>query len=293
MADENPDSWSRRYFRAAAQRHWDPHEIPVGADVDALAALDRRSFTQLRGLVAMFGAGEESVTEDLVPLAATLDRFDDQLYVTSQLYDEAKHAAFFDRYWREAIVPAEKRHGLASTEPTAEKWFSPEYRGLFDRIETAMARLTESDTPETRARAYCHYHLTAEGILGQTAYHCIQQTFASEETAAEPSLPGLTAGFENIQRDEGRHVGFGMAKLKALLERQAVDPAVVTETLDELSELVDPVVGLMGWKYLSGPDGDELVAFARQTREDRLDQLTAEQMPSADALVGLEGSDAD
>jgi ribonucleoside-diphosphate reductase beta chain len=51
-----------------------------------------------RRTLALFGPGEEAVTDDLAPLAMAIGDVDKQLFVTSQLYEEAKHAAFFDRY---------------------------------------------------------------------------------------------------------------------------------------------------------------------------------------------------
>ncbi len=276
---------SRQYFRNGAKRHWDPYAIDLETDVRSLAALDRRSFTKLRGMLAMFGAGEESVTDDLVPLAATLDDTDDSLFVASQLYDEARHTAFFDRYWQEAIQPAADARGLDPGEPTDARWFSEAYEELFDRVRQAMHALEERDSPENRADAYAHYHLTAEGILGQTAYHAVEETFQRSDAA---SLPGMVEGFGYVRRDEGRHVGFGMTKLRSLLADGAVDETAVATTLDELRPLVGDVVADMGWKYLPGPDGEDLAAYADQTRAARLDQLTGDgDLPSETELVDL------
>jgi ribonucleoside-diphosphate reductase beta chain len=47
--------------------------------------------------LALFGAGEEAVTQDLAPLTLTVKDVNDQLFVASQNYEEAKHTQFFDR----------------------------------------------------------------------------------------------------------------------------------------------------------------------------------------------------
>jgi ribonucleoside-diphosphate reductase beta chain len=262
---------AERYFRTAVERDWNPYEADLAADRETLADLGRSAFTQLRATVAMFGAGEESVTEDLVPLAGAVQSERDQRFVASHVYEEAKHAAFFDRYWTEAIRPVEEARGLAPTEPTADRWFTDPYETVFERTATAMNRLLDADTPANRARAFSHYHLTVEGVFGQTGFRAVEATFGPETDG--PSLPGLAEGFEAIRRDEGRHVGYGMDRLGDLLRSGAVERSHVEETVADLAEPVDAVVEKMGWKRLPGPDSDELAAFAARQRRDRLRQL--------------------
>lgn len=266
-------SRANRYFRHAIQGHWDPHEVDLSADREVIEGLSRRAFTQLRAAVAMFGAGEENVTEDLVPLAATADSAADRRFLASQIYEEAKHAAFFDRYWSEVINPVEERRGFAPTSPTADRWFTDAYETVFVRTTTAMERLLDADTPANRAKAYCHYHLTVEGIFGQTGIYAVKATFGAKPDG--PSLPGLVEGFEGIEQDEGRHVGYGLTRLGDLLRTGAVEWSLVEETVTSLAEPVDAVVERMGWKHLRGPDSDDLLAFVAEQRNDRLEQLPA------------------
>lgn len=270
-ADPPSGSTAERYFRHAVQRHWDPYAIDLTADRDRLADLGRAAFTQLRATVATFGAGEERVTEDLEPLAATVTDEADRRFVASHRYEEAKHAAFFERYWDEAIRPAERARGLEPTDPTNDRWFSDAYEAVFDRTTDAMNRLLEDDAPETRARAFCHYNLTVEGVLGQTGFHAVERTFGPDTDG--PSLPGLIEGFAGVRRDEGRHVGYGMARLEALLERGAVERSLVEATVADLADPVDAVVETMGWRRLPGPDSDDLLEYVAAQRRDRLAQL--------------------
>lgn len=262
---------AQRYFRHAIEHHWSPYEIGLSRDREVLEAISRRAFTQLRATVAMFGAGEQNVTEDLVPLAGTVETPESQRFIASHVYEEAKHAAFFDRYWNDVVRPVEESRGLDPTDPTAERWFTDPYETVFDRTAEAMDRLRTDDSPEARARAYCHYHLTVEGVFGQTGFHAVEETFGPDTDG--PSLPGLVEGFGAVRQDEGRHVGFGMERLGNLLERSAVDKDLVTETVDSLADPVDTVAESMGWKRLPGPDGDDLVSFVADQRAKRLRQL--------------------
>ena len=291
------DSRSFRYFRNAVERHWDPGEIDLATDREGAMALDDETFDRFRGAVAKFGAGEQAVTEDLAPLAVVTDDDADEAFLTTQLYEEAKHMDFFDRYWREVVTPAERERGLEPSLPTEDRWYVPAYDELFERTQDAMAHLLEEDTPETRAKAYCHYHLTVEGILAQTGYYGLHRTFGPE-TERMPTMAGLVEGLASIRSDEGRHVGFGMAKLKALVD-DGLDPQLLHDTVTELVPLVVETTTHMlptdaeleeRGETLPGPSADDLQAYAVEKHQQRMGQITdaAAELPSVDSLVALE-----
>ncbi|EMA51093.1 ribonucleotide-diphosphate reductase subunit beta [Halococcus thailandensis] len=282
------DARTYRYYRHAVEKHWDPHEIDLAADREALADLDDVGFEGLKRALALFGAGEDAVAEDLAPLSVVLDDFEDQLFITTQLYEEAKHADFFDRYWREVIHPAEDDRGAERSSPADERWFSDEYDELFERNERAMARLLDDDTPENRAKAYSHYHMTVEGILAQTGYYGLTRQFDTDTYPDVPHLPGLVEGLTSIRSDEGRHVGFGMAKLKELVESERVDPSVIEDTVGELLPLVQASIP----DYESDEPGiepNELVEYATSKHGQRMQQITAanDSIPDVDELTAL------
>ncbi|QLK24821.1 ribonucleoside-diphosphate reductase [Natrinema zhouii] len=297
------ESRSNRYYRNAVERHWDPGEIDLEADVenllvyiDASGSYDRESWYGMLTGIAKFGAGEDAVTEDLAPLGTVLDDIDDQLFLTTQLYEEAKHADFFDRYWRDVVWAVEDELGWERSNPRHERWFNDPYVELFDRNRKAQFRLLEEDTPENRAKAYCHYHLTVEGILAQTGYYGMQTSYGGEFEDL-PHLPGLVQGFTKIRSDEGRHVGFGMNQLKKLIA-EGVDPAIIEETVEELLPLVQ---GITEDERFQPDDPDErvgledgkLAAYAVDKHTDRMRQITdaAADIPGVDELVQLEGDD--
>jgi ribonucleoside-diphosphate reductase beta chain len=282
-------SGSFAYYRNAVERHWDPATIDLSTDVDRVADLDAPAFDSLRTTLALFGAGETAVTEDLSPLAVVLEDVDDQLFVTTQLYEEGKHAEFFHRYWTRVIHAAEDARGVARSDPRDDAWFNDAYDELFERTETAMTRLLDDDTPENRARAYCHYHLTVEGILAQTGYYGVQQAFDGS-TEGLPELPGLVEGFRRIRSDEGRHVGFGMRKLKALVESDEVEPSLLQDLTGELALLVqDAVTEAAGDEpMMTGPE--DLSAYAAQKHGERMTQIVdaAHDVPDVETLTEIQ-----
>ncbi|WP_440763859.1 ribonucleoside-diphosphate reductase [Natronorubrum sp. DTA7] len=300
----NRESRSNRYYRNAVERHWDPGEIDLEQDVKNLLEYiegtedyDARAWDRTLNGIAKFGAGEDAVTEDLAPLATVLEDIDDQLFLTTQLYEEAKHADFFDRYWREVIWTVEDELGWERSNPRDEKWFNDPYIELFDRNKKAQDRLLEDDTPENRAKAYCHYHLTVEGILAQTGYYGMQTSYGGEFEEL-PYLPGLVEGFTKIRSDEGRHVGFGMNQLKTLIREEGVDPELIEGTVNELLPLVQGITEDdrfqpdPGEERVGLQDG-ELAAYAVDKHTDRMRQITdaAADIPDVDELVRLEGDD--
>ncbi len=279
-----------RYFRDAVERHWDPAAVDLSADVEGMGELDDEQFEGLRAAIAKFGAGEEAVADDLAPLSVVLDDPAEVAFLTSQLYEEAKHADFFDRYWREVVNAAERERGLEPSAPGEERWFGEAYDELFGRNEAAMERLLVEDTPETRAVALAHYHLTIEGILAQTAYYGLGTSYGPK-TPELPDLPGLTTGLDRIRRDEGRHVGFGMVKLAELVEG-GVDEQLLYETVDELLPMVDAITtGNMEEEADEpGPGPDDLREYATGKHVQRMNRITDADatVPDVESLVALD-----
>jgi ribonucleoside-diphosphate reductase beta chain len=293
------ESRGTRYYRNAVERHWDPHDIDLETDRERLVAYLRdvdepeTYFSAMRMGIARFGAGEQAVTEDLAPLSTALSDIDDQLFITSQLYEEGKHTEHFDRYWREVIHEVEAELGLERSSPTDDEWFNDPYHELFRRNEEAMHALLDDPTPEDFAVAYAHYHLVIEGILAQTGYYGMQQSYAEDSYPDLPHLPGLYEGFTRIRQDEGRHVGFGMAKLKELVTDEGVDPRLLDDTVNELLPLVNGIAANPDDQYIEdvGPQPEELQSFATKKHVQRMEQITdaAADVPDLESLTELEG----
>jgi len=299
-----------RYYRNAVERHWDPAEIVLDEDRKNLIETYQMAVEEgreddfealmdgLRRSLAKFGAGEQSVTEDLAPLAVALDEIEDEMFVTTQMYEEAKHADFFDRYWDNVVHPVEDEMGVERSSPFDEEWYDDEYHELFDREEEALHSLLEDDSPENLARAFCHYHLVVEGILAQTGYYGLSKLFAGgHEEEGVPALPGLTKGLEKIRGDEGRHVGFGMSKLKRLVSEEDVDPMLLSETVGELLGLIEGTLTPDEDDDTDeGPDvleENELAEYAMTKHSERMSQITnaGENIPDVEELTRLEAAD--
>lgn len=293
----DPDSFSQGYFKNAVYRHWDPYAIEgLDDDLEKIidAGLTEDEYYELCTGISRFGAGEEAVTEDLMPLGLVLEDINDQMFISSQIYEEAKHTQFFDRYWREVIDPVAEEFGFEQYAPTEQHFFNDGYIELFDRTEEVMHRLLEEDTVENRVNAYCHYHLTIESVLAQTGYFGFQSAFSpkgSDEVAVGewPHLEGLVTGIEKIRSDEGRHVGFGMQKVRTAIQEGDVEETLVKETLQELLPFVVATVD----DFSEAINATPLVTYGHDKLTRRIEIMTDEdaEIPPVEQLVAHDDSD--
>ena len=289
------------FDKAKRRGTWDPSELDLSEDaVHWEEGFSEAQKDQIMGTFVGFYEGEESVTRTLVPYFTIVDKLEDapfdtvqeEMFLSTHLMEEAKHTDFFDRYWRTVVNPVEEQLGRGRSSPTEQRWFNDAYDELFERNERAMHRLLEDRSPEAFAEAYAHYHLVIEGILAQTGYYGMQQSFAENRNPELPHLPGLYDGFVHIRQDEGRHVGFGMAKLKSLVSEGQIDPQLLDDTVSELMPLVNEIAASP--EEISGDRGvqpEELQRFASEKHLDRMEQIqdASAELPDVETLTKLEG----
>lgn len=211
---------------------WDPTAIDLRAD--------RAQWTRIRTdhaaeqydeqilrLCSLFYEGEESVTKTLSPFCSAVSRaglgIDKEMFLTAQLYEEAKHFEFFARYFTEVFeVDGAVTATFLSAAPRAV---------LISDLEEVTERLRREDDPEclraTFVEAMTHYVGIVESMLARTGY-----VGAHDALATRGFLPGLQEGFRLIRRDEGRHVAFGMRCIAELTAEYPPYREVVAATLE-------------------------------------------------------------
>ena len=189
---------------------WDPAAIDLTRDRASWEVIKRdhqleRYDEQILRLLALFHAGEESVTLTLSPFLGAVARagygLDIELFLASQLYEEARHFEFFARYLREVLGD----DALGMEDFVA----GPARAVLLDDLDAISDRLRrENDRDALRpllVEGVTHYMGVVEAMLARTGY-----IGAHDSLAARGWLPGLQEGFRLIRRDEGRHVAFGI-----------------------------------------------------------------------------------
>ncbi len=197
---------------------WDPQGFDLTQDLQDWKTLDERHQDLILRLTTLFQAGEESVTYDLLPLLQVMaeeGRIEEEMFLTSYLWEESKHVEGFTRFLEE----------VTGTRGGMEHYFTDAYRQIFfDALPYAMARLRLDRSPQALAEAAVTYQMIVEGVLAETGYHAYYTMLERNRL-----MPGLRAMVQHIQRDEARHVGYGVFLLSRL----------VAEHGDALWRLVD------------------------------------------------------
>ena len=90
---------------------------------------------------------------------------------------------------------------------------------------------------ETLVEAVTLYHMVIEGMLALTGQH-----FIIEYNERDGTLPGFVEGFNNIARDEHRHVAFGARFLREMAQEDPRYGDAITRTLAEVAPIADGVL---------------------------------------------------
>jgi ribonucleoside-diphosphate reductase beta chain len=221
----------RLYEKAKRLGVWNPSEIDFSRDREDWQTLDEERQFAILQLTSQFVAGEEAVTLDLLPLVMTIakeGRLEEELFLTTFLFEEGKHADFFSRWLRE----------VAQAPTDLSEYLTPTYQIIFaEELPQTMNALVTDDSPEAVARAATTYNMVVEGVLAETGYWSYHRSLAVNDL-----MPGLCQGLVNIKRDESRHIAYGVYLLSRLV---AQDPAIwdVIETrMNELFPLTTALV---------------------------------------------------
>lgn len=190
-----------------AKRHgiWNPVDIDFSQDKEDWKKLTPEQQLEVKTQFAQFIGGEEAVTADILPMIMAMSKkgwFEEETFLTTFLFEEAKHAEFFSLFLEEIGV----------TEDLSDL-LTPGYHMLFDQtLPKVMGRLLEDQSPEALLDAAVTYNIFAEGVLAETGYW-----FFYEALSKANLFPGFISGIRNVKRDEGRHIGFGTFLIQRLI----------------------------------------------------------------------------
>ena len=221
----------RLYHKAKKLGVWDPRTIDFSQDaLDWQQCNEGERETILR-LTSLFQAGEESVTLDLLPLMLTIAQeghLEEEMFLTTFLWEEAKHTEFFRRYLDEVVQDRVDLH----------YFHTPSYRQLFyEELPATMYALLHDPSPQAQARASVTYNMIIEGVLAETGY----QTYFDMLTTNN-LMPGLQQGIGYLKRDESRHIAYGVYLISRLV---AQDPGIWSVVEARMNELLPLALGVV------------------------------------------------
>jgi ribonucleoside-diphosphate reductase beta chain len=254
-------------YHKAKELMWDPRRVDCAPDQRDWAAMPAEERDLILRVGALFHAGEETVAHDLAPLLVAVRRAgghtEDEFFLTTQIFEEAKHLEFFDR-WFDEVVGGEV--DLAS-------FLGENYGPIFYQVlPTALNRLLIDNSALAQVEASVVYHMIIEGVLAETGYHGFYQALRGRNL-----LPGLVQGIQLVQRDEARHIAFGVYFLQRHVQ---ADPRLWTVMEERMSELLPAALNIVGDVFI--PYGDaipfdldvaEMVTYASDQFNKRLQAI--------------------
>lgn len=221
----------RLYHKAKRLGVWDPREIDFSQDIRDWQGFNDDEREAILSLTALFQAGEEGVTLDLLPLIMTVareHRLEEEMFLTTFLWEEAKHTEFFRRFLDE----------VAHDTSDLSRFHTPSYRALFyEELPRTMNALLTDTSLEAQVRASVTYNMIIEGVLAETGYHSYYNMLERNNV-----MPGLRQGIGLLKRDESRHIAYGVFLISRLVAQQPSLWLTVEEQMNRLLVLALGVV---------------------------------------------------
>jgi ribonucleoside-diphosphate reductase beta chain len=293
-----------RKYEKAARTFWDPKELDYELDAADWGRMRAEQRFGLAAITVRFEAGEQEVTDELLPMLAAahaLHRFDWVMFISTFMQEEARHSEFFTLWHARVaglLTPADKAAYWPRREHTVDpqgrfQVGEPVYEGLpkyGGRLRDAVDSGDEAAIEGAFVQFATLYCAWIEGVLTMPSYEIVIDT-----TELWNVLPTLRTGFRRILADEGRHITFGTQSCRILIEKNPAYEALVHEVIDEYRA---NAVGML--EYQRNVPGLDLQKYQRQKvrhylnrcREMRItaDESLTEQIidPEIDFVVGVE-----
>jgi ribonucleoside-diphosphate reductase beta chain len=274
------------------RQNWSAHTLDFSVDREQWAVTPRDSQVHTTWSLGSFYIGEERVTADLVPFVAAAPSGEIEAFLSTQLVDEARHAVFFDRFGSEVMVleAGDLRGRLEELEAMMmEPWhrvFDDDLRGIAKRVAD------RPDDLDLFVEGITTYHMVIEGVLAMTGQH-----FLLKYMEDHGLYPGFQKGFSMVERDEHRHIAFGVRFLKEMIEQDARFGDIV---LNKILEIVPHAALVFAPPYADSPTGftsygyrsEEIYGFAYRSLKRRMGLLGLEIPPAEELMPGPIDSDA-
>lgn len=216
--------------------NWSAMELDFSQDkIDWNEKFDDFMRKAARWNYSLFFFGEDEVADQLSPFVDAAPLEEQKYFLTTQQVDEARHAIFFSRFFKEVIGVAGESY--AERLRAADEDLTYGIKKVFGTLDEVVNRMRRGDHSRTTlAQAVTLYHFVVEGTLAQTGQH-----FIADYLERLDVLPGFRAGMVNVEKDEQRHIAFGV-KLLADLNRQ--DPEVRPAVREILGTVMPYSIGV-------------------------------------------------
>lgn len=254
-------------YHKAKKLLWNPQDLDYSQDQTDWASLTDREQDLIRRVLTLFLAGETYVTHDLAPLLVALrhegGHLEEEMFLTTQLFEESKHVEFFDDVLAHVVGEA-MDYSLVAGES---------YQHLFGvELANALGRLLTDHSRHAQVEAVVTYHMLIEGVVAETGYYGLFTALRSKGL-----MPAFTRGLEYVQRDEARHIAFGLHLLTRLVTDDPSLWSVMEQRLERLLPLSQGITIQLLESYLPdiplGLDLNNILTFSASQYMARMNVL--------------------
>jgi ribonucleoside-diphosphate reductase beta chain len=247
-------------------RRWEAQQWAVG-DIDF--SLDRQDWLEATDIDRkatlwshrLFFNGEERVTSTLAPFVWAAPTPEIEIFLSTQMVDEARHTVFFEKWWRE-VCGTDSRNMtelLKEIRPEANEGYNELF---YDRLPATAQRLASNPRDvDAFVEGVTLYHIVIEATIALTG-----QRFELEAMREQGLTDrGFYQGFTAVARDESRHVSFGIRVLQeAVRENPERYAPIIQRTLVECLPLISGTLDPPDPRYVTdyGHTESEIVEFA-------------------------------
>lgn len=209
---------------------WDPATMPMKEDREHFQAISPGKQEQLIKICALFYEGEVSVADTLAWFMLAMPDADRRMYLSTHVFEEVKHAEYFERYFREVLGDRNTAEYLV---PESRNVLMDGLRQRGEAIGRAMINGHQEDLNFALTLFAAHYMGIIEGVMAQTAYEYVGDMLTSVNL-----FPGLLEAIRLIRADEGRHIIHGMDYLRGqIAEHPEYKPAIKALFLDNIKSM--------------------------------------------------------
>jgi len=255
-------------------RRWESQQWSVG-DLDF--SLDRQDWLESSDLDRkatlwshrLFFNGEERVTSTLAPFVWASPTPEIEIFLSTQMVDEARHTVFFDRWWHE-VAGTDSRNMtelLVEIRPEANEGYNELF---YDRLPSTAQRLASNPKDfDAFVEGVTLYHIVIEATIALTGQRFELEAMREQDLTDR----GFYQGFTAVARDESRHVNFGIKVLQEAVRENAQRYApLIQKTLVECLPLITGTLDPPDPRYITeyGHTESEIVEFAFESLNKRL-----------------------
>jgi ribonucleoside-diphosphate reductase beta chain len=276
----------RQLYALWERQNWRATELDFSVDREQWVITPREAQESTIWSLGSFYVGEERVTADLAPFLQAAPTGEIELFLATQLVDEARHAAFFDRFGAEVMcLSADDFRGRMRE---VEQILLSPWREVFDDgLRDVATRIqAKPDDLDLFVEGITTYHMVVEGFLAVTG-----QTLIRDYMLEHSMYPGFCEGFGLVERDEHRHVAFGVRLLRDAIREDARHRATVERVVLELAPkaayVFAPPYVTDPSDYVSyGYTSRQIYGFAYRTLKRRMKVLGIEIPPADEFMPG-------